>query len=207
MNYKTEQEKFWATDFGNDYPSRNEGEKLVSSNVAIFSKIIKNCPTISSVAELGCNIGLNLMALHRINQDFRLRGYEINAKAAESASKANIAEVINTSVVEPLDTSKKFDLTFTKGVLIHINPDMLNAVYQNLYDLSNKYIMVYEYYNPTPVSVEYRGHQDKLFKRDFAGELIDKFNLKLIDYGFNYKRENYFPKDDATWFLMEKKLP
>ena len=204
MNYKTEQEKFWATDFGNDYPSRNEGEKLVSSNVAIFSKIIKNCPTISSVAELGCNIGLNLMALHRINQDFRLRGYEINAKAAESASKANIAEVINTSVVEPLDTSKKFDLTFTKGVLIHINPDMLNAVYQNLYDLSNKYIMVYEYYNPTPVSVEYRGHQDKLFKRDFAGELIDKFNLKLIDYGFNYKRENYFPKDDATWFLLEK---
>ena len=207
MNYKTEQEKFWATDFGNDYPSRNEGEKLVSSNVAIFSKIIKNCPTISSVAELGCNIGLNLMALYRINQDFRLRGYEINAKAAESASKANIAEVINTSVVEPLDTSKKFDLTFTKGVLIHINPDMLNAVYQNLYDLSNKYIMVYEYYNPTPVSVEYRGHHNKLFKRDFAGELIDKFNLKLIDYGFNYKRENYFPKDDATWFLMEKKLP
>ena len=204
MNYKTEQEKFWATDFGNDYPSRNEGEKLVSSNVAIFSKIIKNCPTISSVAELGCNIGLNLMALHRINQDFRLRGYEINAKAAESASKANIAEVINTSVVEPLDTSKKFDLTFTKGVLIHINPDMLNAVYQNLYDLSNKYIMVYEYYNPTPVSVEYRGHHNKLFKRDFAGELIDKFNLKLIDYGFNYKRENYFPKDDATWFLLEK---
>ena len=204
MNYKTEQEKFWATEFGNDYPSRNEGEKLVSSNVAIFSKIIKNCPTINSVAELGCNIGLNLMALHRINQDFRLRGYEINAKAAESASKANIAEVINTSVVDPLDTSKKFDLTFTKGVLIHINPDMLNAVYQNLYDLSNKYIMVYEYYNPTPVSVEYRGHQDKLFKRDFAGELIDKFNLKLIDYGFNYKRENYFPKDDATWFLLEK---
>ena len=207
MNYKTEQEKFWATEFGNDYPSRNEGEKLVSSNVAIFSKIIKNCPTINSVAELGCNIGLNLMALHRINQDFRLRGYEINAKAAESASKANIAEVINTSVVDPLDTSKKFDLTFTKGVLIHINPDMLNAVYQNLYDLSNKYIMVYEYYNPTPVSVEYRGHHNKLFKRDFAGELIDKFNLKLIDYGFNYKRENYFPKDDATWFLMEKKLP
>ena len=204
MNYKTEQEKFWATDFGNDYPSRNEGEKLVSSNVAIFSKIIKNCPTISSIAELGCNIGLNLMALHRINKDFRLRGYEINAKAAESASKANIAEIINTSVVEPLDTSKKFDMTFTKGVLIHINPDMLNAVYQNLYALSNKYIMVYEYYNPTPVSVEYRGHQNKLFKRDFAGELIDKFNLKLIDYGFNYKRENYFPKDDATWFLLEK---
>jgi pseudaminic acid biosynthesis-associated methylase len=204
MNYKTEQENFWANEFGNDYPTRNEGEKLVSVNVAMFSKILRNCPSVNSVAELGCNIGLNMIALNRINKNFDLRGYEINAKAAETAQKENIAEIINTTVVEPLDPSKKFDLTFTKGVLIHINPDLLPVVYQNLYNLSNRYIMVYEYYNPTPVSVEYRGHHDRLFKRDFAGELIDKFNLKLIDYSFNYKREKYFPHDDATWFLLEK---
>jgi pseudaminic acid biosynthesis-associated methylase len=170
----------------------------------MFSKILRNCPSVNSVAELGCNIGLNMIALNRINKNFDLRGYEINAKAAETAQKENIAEIINTTVVEPLDPSKKFDLTFTKGVLIHINPDLLPVVYQNLYNLSNRYIMVYEYYNPTPVSVEYRGHHDRLFKRDFAGELIDKFNLKLIDYSFNYKREKYFPHDDATWFLLEK---
>jgi hypothetical protein len=75
--------------------------------------------------------------------------------------------------------------------IIHIKPELLPAVYQNMYDLSNRYIMVYEYYNPTPVNVEYRGYQNRLFKRDFAGELIDKYNLKLIDYGFNYKREKY----------------
>jgi len=142
--------------------------------------------------------------LNRINKNFYLRGYEINAKAAETARKENIGEILNTTVVESLDQSKKFDLTFTKGVLIHINPDLLPVVYQNLYDLSNKYIMVCEYYNPTPVSIEYRGNHNKLFKRDFAGELIDKFNLKLIDYGFNYRREKYFPNDDATWFLLEK---
>lgn len=204
MNYKTEQENFWANEFGNEYPTRNEGEKLVSVNVAMFSKILRNCPSVNSVAELGCNIGLNLIALNRINKNFDLRGYEINTKAAETAKKQNISEIINTTIVESLDPSEKFDLTFTKGVLIHINPDLLPVVYQNLYDLSNKYIMVCEYYNPTPVSIEYRGHHDKLFKRDFAGELIDKFNLKLIDYGFNYRREKYFPQDDATWFLLEK---
>jgi pseudaminic acid biosynthesis-associated methylase len=204
MNYKSEQENFWANEFGNEYPKRNEGEKLVSVNVAIFSKILKNCPSIASAAELGCNIGLNLIALNRINKNLSLRGYEINAKAAETAQKENIAEVINTTVVESLDSSKKFDLTFTKGVLIHIKPELLPAVYQNMYDLSNRYIMVYEYYNPTPVNVEYRGYQNRLFKRDFAGELIDKYNLKLIDYGFNYKREKYYPHDDATWFLLEK---
>jgi len=204
MSYLTEQEKFWANDFGNEYPNRNEGEKMISSNLALFSKIFKNCPTVYSVAELGCNIGLNLIALNRINQQLKLRGYEINEKAALAAREENIAEIVNTTVVETLDTSQKFDMTFTKGVLIHINPDKLESVYENLYNLSNRYIMVCEYYNPTPVTIEYRGHKDRLFKRDFAGELIEKYNLKLLDYGFNYHRDHYFTNDDATWFLMEK---
>ena len=196
MNYQTKQEKFWATDFGNDYPSRNEGEQLISVNVAIFSKILSNCPSVNSIAELGCNIGLNLTALNRINKNHKLRGYEINTNAAQQAMNQNVAEIINTTVAEPLDSTEKFDLTFTKGVLIHINPEKLAEVYRNLYNLSNRYIMVYEYYNPTPMAIEYRGHQDVLFKRDFAGE--------LIDYGFNYNREKYYPRDDGTWFLLEK---
>jgi pseudaminic acid biosynthesis-associated methylase len=133
-----------------------------------------------------------------------LRGYEINAKAAQEAKNQNVAEIINTTVAGPLDSSVKFDLTISKGVLIHINPEKLAEVYQNLFNLSNRYILVYEYYNPTPMAIEYRGHEDVLFKRDFAGELIDKFNLKLINYGFNYNREKYFPNDDGTWFLLEK---
>jgi spore coat polysaccharide biosynthesis protein SpsF len=64
--------------------------------------------------------------------------------------------------------------------------------------------MVCEYYNPTPVSIGYRGHEDRLFKRDFAGELIDLYGLKLIDYGFIYHRDPVAPQDDATWFLMQK---
>jgi len=204
MSYQTEQEKFWATGFGNEYPSRNEGEKMISSNLALFSKILKNCPSLDSVAELGCNIGLNLIALHRINRQLKLRGYEINEKAALAAREENIAEIVNTTVVETLDASQKFDLTFTKGVLIHINPEMLPIVYQNLYDLSNHYIMVCEYYNPAPVSIDYRGNKDRLFKRDFAGELMRKYNLKLIEYGFNYQHDPYFTNDDSTWFLLSK---
>jgi spore coat polysaccharide biosynthesis protein SpsF len=93
-----------------------------------------------------------------------------------------------------------------KGVLIHINPEALQRVYQNLYDASLKYICVCEYYNTVPVTVNYRGYADRLFKRDFAGELMDKFpDLKLVDYGFVWKRDNNFPLvDDITWFLLEK---
>ena len=80
-----------------------------------------------------------------------------------------------------------------KTVLIHINPDALPEVYERLYKSSKQYICVAEYYNPTPVVVEYRGHTERLFKRDFAGELMDQFpDLKLVDYGFVYHRDNAF---------------
>jgi pseudaminic acid biosynthesis-associated methylase len=204
MNYKTEQENFWATNFGDNYQDRNDGEELISSNIALFCKILKSCPDVNSITELGCNIGLNLSALKRINTRYQLRGYEINSRAATTASNLKIAEIINTTITEPLNSIKKFDLTFTKLVLIHINPLELEVVYRNLYEISNKYIMVCEYYNPIPTSIEYRGNKDKLFKRDFAGEMIDKYNLKLVDYGFNYYKDKHLTNDDATWFLLSK---
>ena len=91
------------------------------------------------------------------------------------------------------------------GVSIHINPDYLDKVYKVLYKSSNKYILINEYYNPKPVMIEYRGYKDRLFKRDFAGEILDSFSdLNLVDYGFVYHRDNYFPNDDTTWFLLQK---
>jgi pseudaminic acid biosynthesis-associated methylase len=70
---------------------------------------------------------------------------------------------------------------------------------------SKKYICIAEYYNRTPVSINYRGHDERLYKRDFVGEVLDKFpSLTLVDYGFVYHRDPNFPQDDITWFLLEK---
>jgi len=55
------------------------------------------------------------------------------------------------------------------------------------------------------VEITYHGHKNRLFKRDFAGEMLDQFSdLKLIDYGFIYHRDLTFPQDDISWFLLEK---
>ena len=90
-------------------------------------------------------------------------------------------------------------------MLIHINPELLSAVYQKLYAASTDYILIAEYYNPSPVSINYRGHKDRLFKRDFAGEMLEKFpDLQLVDYGFSYRKDPTFPQDDITWFLLKK---
>ena len=202
--YSSDQENFWAGEFGQGYMARNNDEALIAASTWRFSKILSCAPGVHSIVEFGCNIGLNLSALQRINPKFDLHAYEINENAAAQARDRTGANVINATIAEKFNSDKQFDLAFTSGVLIHINPDLLSNVYDNLYNISRKYICVCEYYNPTPVSVNYRGHKDRLFKRDFAGDLIERFGLRLINYGFEYKRDNYFPQDDVTWFLLEK---
>lgn len=34
--YKTEQEEFWATEFGSEYIKRNQSDQLLASNVCFF---------------------------------------------------------------------------------------------------------------------------------------------------------------------------
>lgn len=201
--YKTEQEEFWAGDFGNSYIDRNNSEQILYSKVAMWAKILKSANKVNSIRELGCNIGLNLVALKRLYPHLSLFGYEINEEAVRQANEFNVAKITKGSILEKIE-DEAVDLTFTTGVLIHINPNYLSNVYENLVYGSNRYVLVSEYYNPLPTQVNYRGHSDRLFKRDFAGDLIDNYGLKLIDYGFIYKRDNWVPQDDSNWFLLEK---
>lgn len=203
LNFKTEQESFWAGTFGKDYIKRNNSEQLLFSKVSMWARMLRSAHGVDSAREFGCNIGLNLLALKRLKPDLALSGVEINKIAADEAAALGVAAIKNGTILDPVDADP-VDLTFTSGVLIHINPDFLEAVYDNLVNNSRRYVLVAEYYNPVPTSVPYRGHADRLFKRDFAGDLIDKYGLKLLDYGFIYKRDNWCPQDDVTWFLMEK---
>jgi len=154
--------------------------------------------------EFGCNIGLNLAALQRLYPEADIHGIEINETAAREARKRTGADIRNASILDAMPAAQQYDLTFTCGVLIHINPERLNDVYDNLFRLSRRYVLISEYYNPSPVQVTYRGHENRLFKRDFAGEMMDRHAMKLVDYGFVYRRDNIAPLDDPTWFLLEK---
>jgi pseudaminic acid biosynthesis-associated methylase len=202
-DFKTDQELFWSQDFGNDYIERNQSADLYAANLEFFSKIfsrLKKPP--AKVLELGANIGMNIGPIKSLFPEVSISGVEINPKACELL-KLTGCDVIEGSILD-LNLDEKFDLVFTKGVLIHINPEKLKKVYKTLYSNSKRYILVAEYYNPTPVSIDYRGHSDRLFKRDFAGELLTMFkDLDLVDYGFAYHL-GAFPQDDITWFLLEK---
>ena len=205
QDYKTAQEHFWAGNFGSDYIGRNQGEALLASNLNFFSQALGRAHNINSCIEFGANVGMNLRALKLLHPRIDAHGVEINADAVKQ-----LREVIpeqNTYHCSILDfpIDRTWNLSFVKGVLIHINPDFLHEVYARLVAASSRYLLVAEYYNPTPVTINYRGHEGKLFKRDFAGEIIDQHpGLSLIDYGFSYRRDPNFPQDDITWFLLEK---
>lgn len=202
--FKTEQEKFWAGEFGDEYISRNRGEALIAGNLALFAKILSHTDSIRSVIEFGSNIGLNLLAIRQLLPQAELAAIEINRNAAEAVERIGGVTVYNQSILDFAPDQQR-NFVFIKGVLIHINPEMLPQVYDTLYRTSSRYISLTEYYNPTPVNIPYRGETDKLFKRDFAGEMLDRFpDLRLVSYGFTYHRDSNFPQDDANWFLLEK---
>ena len=205
MVFKTEQEEFWAGEFGTEYIQRNQGDALLASNLDFFSKALRAASGVKSCIEFGANIGMNLKALKLLYPEQDQFGVEINSDAVSELSKVISPEhVFHKSILE-FTPSRKYDLAIIKGVLIHINPDELVRVYDNLFATFGRYLLVCEYYNPSPVSIAYRGHVNRLFKRDFAGEIMDRHpEVRLVDYGFSYHRDPNFPQDDITWFLLER---
>jgi len=206
-NFKTEQEVFWASnEWALEYIKRNNMD-TVKNNIKFFSDIFSRCTdNIKSVIEFGSNIGLNLHAIDTLFNNLEISAIEISGDAVNELKKLEFIKDIYHESILDIELDKKRDFVFIKGVLIHVNPEFLDTVYEKLYNASNKYIMIAEYYNPTPTAIIYRGHKDRLFKRDFAGEMLDKYsNLELVDYKFSYHRDYNFPQDDITWFLLRKK--
>ena len=205
MNYRTDQEKFWAGEFGDEYIARNRSDQNLASNLYFFSKVFHRIEPPDSLIEFGANIGMNLRAIKLLFPSVDTFGIEINEIAANELTRLIGSENIFQGSILDYVPKRTFDVALIKGVLIHIDPDHLNDVYDRLYMSTRKYILICEYYNPTPVAINYRGHENRLFKRDFAGEMLDKFHdLILVDYGFCYKRDKAFPQDDITWFLIKK---
>ncbi len=205
-SYKTEQEEFWAGQFGDDYTNRNQGSQLMTSNIALFVSIIARTRQVKSILEFGANRGLNLLALRNLLPAAELSAVEINQKALKELESIKNLKIYQQSILD-FSVDYERDLVLSKGLLIHIAPEMLSTAYRVLYESSRRYICLVEYYNPTPVELDYRDNKRKLFKRDFAGEMMDKYpDLVLVDYGFAYHRDNNFPQDDGTWFILGKKI-
>jgi spore coat polysaccharide biosynthesis protein SpsF len=200
-----EQQDFWSRKYAKDYISKNSDFDL-AKGIKAWSKMLERTEGISSLLECGSNIGRNINFLSYVLPESAKSLIELSSDAYKIVTeKYTISQSFNGSIVDSSFDQESFDLVFTIGVLIHIHPNDLLDNLKKMFEYSSKYILIGEYFNRTPVMLEYQGEKDKLFKRDFGRYLLEHFDVKLVDYGFlwgyEYDKSGF---DDITYWVFEK---
>lgn len=206
----TEQLRFWRGEFGDAYTDRNASHAgHLRARVAMWAPIMAclvGAPP-ASILEVGANVGNNLRALRQLSgaEFFAL---EPNAKARQKlvddgvVPATNVRDGFAASIDLPAGA---VDLAFTSGVLIHIHPDDLLASCREIHRVARRYVVCIEYFSDRAEEINYRGHAERLFKRDFGGFWLDNFaDLKVVNYGFAWKRLTGL--DNLTWWVFEKRV-
>ena len=198
----------WEGAFGDAYMDRNDdAEWKLPLGIEGFRRMIGGlCP--DSILEVGSNIGLNLMYIDRLfNQTVPLYAVEPNTKAfarLTSHPTLTLADAWNCSGFDMPLADASMDLVLTSGVLIHIAPQTLGQLTDEIVRVSRRYVLCSEYFSHVPEEVPYHGEQGLLFKRDFGAFYQERYPfLKIVDYGFLWMQE-FKIFDNLNWWLFEK---
>lgn len=193
-------EKLWAGQFGDEYLARNLGAG--EAREPFWQMILREFP-VSSVLEVGCNLGANLQWIVSQVPAHRVYGVDINLKAlAELHRQLPEVNAIWSPARELPFRDRWFDLVFTMGVLIHQPESTLPLVMAELVRTCRRYLLCGEYYAEQATEVHYRGEASALFKRDYGRMYRELFpELRLVQQGFLSRDEGW---DDVTYWLFEK---
>lgn len=213
-NEKTKQMKTWSGEFGKDYTDRNpqtvdELNALYQTRFGVTrstmnEEFLRDLDREVHILEVGANVGVQLQTLQVMGFE-NLYGVELQRYAVEKA-KASTAgiDIIQGSAFDVPFKDGYFDLVYTSGVLIHINPNDLSRVLDEIYRCSKRLIWGFEYFAEAHTSVPYRGCEDLLWKGDFAGLYKERFPDLLA---VKEKRRKYVDGDDLdTMYLLEKQV-
>ena len=193
-------EGLWSGDFGDAYTERNVGAGEVRE--MFWRGVLARAP-ISSVLEVGCNLGANLRWLAAGIPDGVAVGLDINAMALAQLKRAMPSALVVRGSARALPfVEDAFDMVATVGVLIHQPEQTLPTVMREIVRCARRYVMCAEYYAPTSTEVSYRGQPGALFKRDYGALYARQApSLVLQDQGFLSRSEGW---DDVTFWLFEK---
>lgn len=202
---RTPQETFWANTYAEEYIAKNS-EFDSRLGVEGWRRMLGKAASTPRILECGCNIGRNLRFLSELRPEASLSAIEISKPAYDKVRREfALEDPFNGPILQAPYAPASFDLVFTIGVLIHIHPDHLADTMRKMFEISKRYILIGEYFNRTPVMIEYQGEQDRLFKRDFGKTFLDTNNATVVDYGFLWGHEfDAAGFDDITWWLFEK---
>lgn len=191
----------WRGEFGDAYTERNQpDESAIAGLTLCFSEPLRYTGDLESICEVGANTGRNLLALSRLTTA-QLTGVEPNRMAREKLAES-FAVVDGHLGSEPLPLGdREFDMVLVAGVLIHTPPELLDASADELARIAGRYLLVVEYFNPTPIEVEYRGMAGMMWKRDYGRLFLDR-GWRHMASGFWWKPVT--PSDDSNWWLFRR---
>lgn len=199
----------WAGAFGDAYTARNTPDAATMRvRTRMWARWLDafGSRRPKRILEVGCNLGVNLRTLSLLT-DAELYGLEPNASARARVVADGVvpAERVLAGRGEAIPLPDGHcDLVFTSGVLIHVAPDNLPRVADEMVRVSSRFVLVSEYFAQEPEEKPYRGRAGLLFKRDFAGFFLDRFpGLEVVADGFLWARTTGV--DNATWALLEKR--
>jgi pseudaminic acid biosynthesis-associated methylase len=207
MAFNSAQEQFWAQEYARDYIARNSGFDADLGAQAWGRMLARTERPVRNFLECGCNIGRNIDALAIALPEAQPSVIEISTPAFEAVSaRHQFGHAFNGAILDADLPEQAFDLVFTMGVLIHIHPDQLLQHMARMHALSSRYVLMGEYFNHTPTMIEYRGQNDRLFKRDFGKLFVENFDVSVVDYGFLWGTEfDAAGFDNINWWLFEKR--
>lgn len=205
-NTANPQQDFWARTYSDEYIAKNNSFDA-QLGIEAWSRMLAATEAVGSILECGCNIGRNISFLDELLPDASKSIIEISEPAFRFVSERyTLDQKYHGSIVEAEFERASFDLVFTTGVLIHIHPDDLLANMRKMFEFSQRYVLIGEYFNRTPVMIKYQGEQDRLFKSDFGKTFVTNFDVDVVDYGFLWGHEfDAAGFDDVTWWLFEKR--
>jgi len=172
MDFSKNREDFWKNIRKRYYTTNT---KRVSRRFVV--DFVKN-NNISSVLELGCNSGGNLLAISKSFPNIRLVGIDICERAIKYGKKAekNPADLLVGSIYDLSQfDDKSFDLVFTRGVLLHINHKMVSKIISDMLRISKRFIFHLEQHGEPKV----RSYADKVphsFSHNFE-QLYETFDI------------------------------
>jgi pseudaminic acid biosynthesis-associated methylase len=208
---------FWKGDFGHRYIDRNVRNKEQTDEIAekafgvtrseIFCRAL-NLSSARCILEIGCNVGQNFELIMAQTKDSRLFGVEINFRAAKTAlQNHSYSSIVQAEAFNIPFAASSFDLVFTAGVLIHIHPDDLPIVIDEILRVSGRYVLGMEYHSDHLESVPYRGQEGLLWRNDFEQQYLTACPGATTLYSDVYEySESFFGKKGLYYkvFLIDK---
>ena len=155
------------------------------------------------ILEVGCNCGNQLLLLQEMGFT-DLWGVEVQSYAVERArSRIPTVNLVQSSAFDLPYENAAFDLVFTSGVLIHVSPADLPRALDEIHRCAKTWIWGLEYYAPDVTEVNYRGHDELLWKMNYSKSYLDRFDdLQLV----KERRLPYLQTCNVdTMFLLKRK--